>query len=480
MNSASAASGIVLLSSILQPPVDYDVHWTPLGVDTRGRSPPQASQLLLKSRELCDASESLELLRTKARLFYHRTSRFLKVVAIPNKYDRNNLQSIHRSNISKAITFLLLIVVSLQHTGFPLAISYTVILIFYLFIGCIFVISKKKMVLTKTYTLLIILFSVILFTRTLSNPNVQGLAQLVAILSITVMNIFILPQIIELEDLFFVTTRFTSVAVIIGFLPYLGISFDFWYINLSVWGTEVQFFPQFVTISSLFTNPNTLGFLTMAGAASSFLEILKKRKKTLHIYLFINVAGLVFTNHTTGLVAFAVAFSITIIYILSGRMGVIIVTTGGILGILVGVFMLFAIIPAPSALTELSLSNRRALWKASVEAIKERPIFGHGLGLSREAIQIHLPPNITVGTHNSYLRMFVEAGAIGGFVYLSIYVGILVNSAKQAVGLNRAFLTALLAAFGIIQMFGSLSFLGVSLISTFIAITMGYHISGEK
>lgn len=76
----------------------------------------------------------------------------------------------------------------------------------------------------------------------------------------------------------------------------------------------------------------------------------------------------------------------------------------------------------PTGRLKQGLSRRDVLWKTSVEYIKSNPVFGAGFGNSPEAIAPLFPDLHSflkgLSPHNTYLRIAVESGIVGLFLYL--------------------------------------------------------------
>ncbi|MGH9369393.1 MAG: O-antigen ligase family protein, partial [Thermoanaerobaculia bacterium] len=74
-------------------------------------------------------------------------------------------------------------------------------------------------------------------------------------------------------------------------------------------------------------------------------------------------------------------------------------------------------------------NTRTALWKASVEAWKEFPIVGSGLGTFREAF-VRVQPRRLRGlvehAHNDFLQLAVTGGAVGAALGATLFVSLLV------------------------------------------------------
>lgn len=148
----------------------------------------------------------------------------------------------------------------------------------------------------------------------------------------------------------------------------------------------------------------------------------------------------------------------------------LLVTIGGFSSLLFIILMMFEIIPAPGLLTEFSLSGRRFLWSESIDALQRQPILGYNFSGTSDIIG---------DPHNSYLRMFLGFGFIGGTIYSILSISTAVDAAQGATSLPKIVLTMLLVAFVIIQVFNQLSFIGISMRSTLIALAMGYFITNS-
>lgn len=70
-----------------------------------------------------------------------------------------------------------------------------------------------------------------------------------------------------------------------------------------------------------------------------------------------------------------------------------------------------------------SLFWRIVLWKDVLLLYLQKPIFGWGVGSSNALIEFFRPPNLgSTYVHNDYLKILVESGIIGLFLYILIFV----------------------------------------------------------
>ena len=73
--------------------------------------------------------------------------------------------------------------------------------------------------------------------------------------------------------------------------------------------------------------------------------------------------------------------------------------------------------------------------------------------------------------------MFSAFGLFGGFLYSILSLGIPISATRQATTDPQVILAMLLVSFVFVQIFNSLSFVGVAMRSSIIALLMGYFIT---
>lgn len=369
-------------------------------------------------------------------------------------------------NISWTLGIGLLIAVSIQHMALPITVGYSAVMAVYIaIIGAFVGFSDLVVTAKKLYLGIFLLLVSIAILTTVANPTVGTGIRLVALLFFTTANFFIVPKMIPFRRFLFLTSRTSIVLVLVGLLPYLGFPDQLGIIDISLWGGSVYWYPALEPITSVFDNPNALGFLTLVGAISAFGEWILSRSTVSATVLLIATVGLALTNFRSGWIAFLIAFALFWVYQLGGRDYLVLAVFGGLSFTALLMMLLFGLMPGPTSLTELSLNGRRQLWIASIHALAEKPFLGHGLGYG--------------GTHNSYLRMFAALGVVGGVVYLVFCLATVIRSSLNANSLSDiTVLMALMAVF-YTQLFNGLSFVGISLPSTLIAVIMGYHITAK-
>lgn len=372
----------------------------------------------------------------------------------------------------------LLATVSLQHTRTATAAAYGLTILVYAVIAMVCLTADVSIVAKRRYVILFLSLAMIITARTVLSPTLGASIRLAAFLLFTSANLFLIPQLVSFRDFLFASSWFSALTVLLGFAGYFSPSL-LPFTDLSVWGGRLYIWPALAPITSIYWNPNALGFLALTGSLSA-LGLWRLSGSLPAGLLAVNGIGLAFTNYRTGILALAIALVLYSIFVLAGRELFSVATSMGVVGSVIGLLMLFGVLPAPQFLTEVSLNNRRLLWTAALHAFAEQPVWGYGFGSAKAAIQPFLAGTDQVGTgiHNSYLRMFVALGVSGGLAYLAFVISVVVGSARAAADSCTAGVSVLVVALALVQVFNGLTFTGISLHSTVISIAMGYHITG--
>jgi O-antigen ligase len=349
----------------------------------------------------------------------------------------------------------------------PTSVSYALITLTYSV--AVFVLLRGQYELKfqyRTYVPALLLLICTTIVSSVANQSIDNAIRLVAFSFFTVINLLIIPQLVSFKDFLVVVSRLSAISVLLGLLPYLGLPSDVVLADLSPWGVNVYWHPDIIVITSIFSNPNTLGFFTLAGAVSALGEWQYSRSRVAIVYLVISGVGLALTNNRSGWLGLLVAFLVLFAFVIGGEDFVVISLIGGIFLTLGLLAVVFGVLPGPSIISELSFNGRREIWIEASRRFREAPLFGHGLQYG--------------GTHNSYVRMFTSLGILGGILYLFISIGTTVQSAQRIRLKPELIITMFLTAFMIIQMFEGISFIGVSIHSTIISIVTGYFICGLR
>jgi len=367
--------------------------------------------------------------------------------------------------VQNGLIVLLILVASIQYTTLSNNIGYMSMAILYITFVSLFIKSDDVFYVKGNYVLLFLFITIISVLGSFVSLSIETSIRVLALLTFTSINLFILPKLIRFKNITFAIPRICLILLFVGLLPLFHFPDSFIFLDLSFWSSSSPLFPSLPIITSIYSNPNTLGFIVFVGATISFTEWLITKNRLSLILLLVLLIGLVISNNRSGMIAFAIASSLFVVYDSMGRTHITTLLITGL--ILTGILLsaLFGLIPGTTPLTEISLNGRRALWTSGIETFQNNLIIGQGLEYG--------------GTHNSFIRMFAALGFFGGLTYLLMYIGILIQNTKNIENYSGAKLTIILTGFLFVQLFEGGSFIGVGIHSTMFSLFMGYYITQE-
>jgi len=367
--------------------------------------------------------------------------------------------------VQNGLVVMLMLVASIQYTTLSNNFGYISMAILYITFLIIYIESNNVFYAKRNYTFLFLFIAIISVLGSFANLSIDTSIRVFVLLIFTSINLFILPKLIRFKNIIFVIPRVCLIILFIGLLPLFYFPDSFIFLDLSFWSSSSPIVPSLPIITSIYSNPNTLGFIMFVGATMSFTEWLVTKNKQSLILFLVLLIGLIITNNRSGMVSFVIASSLFVVYNSKGRTYVTTLLISGIT--LTGIFLLalFGLIPGTTPLTEISLNGRRALWISGIETFQNNLIIGQGLEYG--------------GTHNSFIRMFAALGFFGGLSYILMYISVLIQNTRNIESYTGAILTIILTGFLYIQLFEGGSFIGIGIHSTMISLFMGYYITEE-
>jgi len=382
-------------------------------------------------------------------------------------------------DLSYPLALCLLLGGIVQHTPVREAVAYAVVAAVYGSAVILFASDSKGVVpLDRMFLLLFLVFVFLFGVNTVLNASLDAILRYLALSTFTAIALFVVPRVVPLWCYLGTASRVSAVLVLLGFLPYLEVPVQLGVFELSLWNSSVNWHPSFRAITSIFSNPNPFGFLTLVGSIAAIVEWKQYRNRTAIVLCAVNSVGLAFTNYRTGMAAYIAAVGLFAAHAVGGHKLLTVAVVSALSVLVVVVLMMFALLPGPDVIAELSLSGRRELWRVAVRVFSERPLAGYGFGNTAEVMRTYTT-QASGNIHNSFLRMFVGLGVGGGMVYVAFFFGALVRSMYCSTDITGTVVVILLVAFFVVQMFNGLTFVGTSLHSSTIAITMGYAIVGD-
>lgn len=293
----------------------------------------------------------------------------------------------------------------------------------------------------------------------------------IAAVGILLLNLFVIPRLVSPRWFLRALSRFSAGLIIIAAGMYVAAELSLLASGI-LWRDSVFIGPVGIPyLTSITNNPNILGRLTFVGVIAAIYEVHRSGTRLTWVLLGINTVGLILTMSQASWIAAVVALMIYGAYIVRGRTG-----AGRMTALIaLGCVMMIAILSWVHLTTGgINLSNRLALWEASVQAISAQPLAGYGHGPSGAVIEPYVGVDDAIGdaTHNSYLRMGVIAGVGGLLAYCVLMFGSVLSDYRRGIGNVAIF--AIACGFAVNQLFESHMIVGYTSHTIVNALCVGY------
>ncbi|MFC4990426.1 O-antigen ligase family protein [Saliphagus infecundisoli] len=297
-------------------------------------------------------------------------------------------------------------------------------------------------------------------------------------------NLLVIPRLVPEEVFLWFLPRLAAVTVLLGLFTYVIGDYALWIFEVRQYssGPTPQipgFDPGVTTLQSAFPNPNSFGMVTFAGVVAAFVEfhrsVVARRPlgaSVAAVLMGLCGLGLFLSNARAAMLAAAVAVGIYAVYAVGGRLTVpvtVVASVLGVAGLLAGMYV---------GVIDISATNRFELWSASLGAIRDGPLlFGYGNGSTAEVIDAYHTED-SFSPHNSYLRVFIQAGFVGGLAYAGLVVGTIVAGMVDYREVDVAML-AFAVGWATHQMFESYTMFQWGIGSVLAALVVGYLLLRE-
>lgn len=356
----------------------------------------------------------------------------------------------------------------------PQMVGYVIVLgVYALFIGALVTTDHFAIVYHWAVVPMVLLIWAVFALTTVLDPTTAGVLRLGAFTVITGINLFVVPAVINRATFHDVLAYTAGAFVLIGLPTAFVGSYEITGVVISPWHTDFELLGVALnTPVSIFNNPNYLSGFAALGTVAAGASYTRSRAPLAAGLVGLNALGVVLAGGRAALLALVVAGGLYVTYRLFGPATMAVLVVVGALAIIVGFGMMFGIVPGPHTITNADLSGRRALWTAAYEAIRDRPAIGWGPGLDVTVLDNYMESSVN-GTHNSYLRMFLISGVLGGGAYL-ILTAIAVVVGFPTTQRETLFGFMLLSIFLTIQLFAGITIFGLSLLSIIGALLVGY------
>ena len=323
-------------------------------------------------------------------------------------------------------------------------------------------------------TMVGLIWAVFALTTALA-PTVAEMLRLGAFTVITGTNLFVVPAVIDRATFHDVLAYVASAFVLLGLPTAVGVSYGIDSLAITPWGTSRELFGIVIhTPMSIFDNPNYLSGVSAIGTVAAGAGYARSRTPLAAGLVGLNILGVVLAGGRAALLGLVATGGLYAVYRVRGRAAMAVVVALGSLAMVVGLGMAFGILPGPNAVAQINLGDRRATWTAAYEAVLDRPVIGWGPGNDSELLAGYLRDSVDVTTtHNSYIRLFLISGILGGGAYLALSGAVIAIGAQNARS-ETVFTFLLLVMFLIFQIFEGMTIFGLSLLSTLGALFVGY------
>lgn len=299
-----------------------------------------------------------------------------------------------------------------------------------------------------------------------------------AFVLLTGINLFYMPILVPRRVFFAVLSRLSAAVILFGIPTLFVDSYSLGIIEITRWRSTAPIPLTSASrnvVTSFFINPNTTTFLAMAGFVSSVGEYLDKRSNVVRWLIGLNGIGLVLANGRASIVGAVVGVGLLLTHHQFGKdvLSKVFLLGSGIT--VVCTLALLSPIRSLDVVSAIDLTGRRQLWRGGVQAVLNRPLFGYGAGDTGEIMAPYVTgPLSGYSPHNSYLRLFVETGIVGGSAFVYFVWRTLAGTLNSRLKSINVTTFSLGIAIAITMFFQGFSLFGISLLSVVAAITFGY------
>ena len=295
-------------------------------------------------------------------------------------------------------------------------------------------------------------------------PSFDAFLRLGAFTVISAITLFVVPAVVSREQAFRAIGTLGAVSVAISFLSLICPDCPLF----DAGAAQTSF--------SFFDGVSYFRVLATIGAVCSGALFVKNRNLWMGVACLFNLFGVFLGFGRATILGLATTIALAAIYRIAGSKALVTVTAVGFLSSLAALAIAAGLIPGPTATLQSILGKRIGYWTASYEAFTIRPFLGWGLADTTAIVSDFYPPGTLTGVHNSYLRMFVIGGVVGGVSYLILSISALAVSFRGICERVPLALSTycLIAGVLVIQLFTGGTIFGTNISSVLWALAIGY------
>lgn len=353
----------------------------------------------------------------------------------------------------------------------PRFVSYALVLAAYAVIFVYIVRISPRLVLPRSILAPLIILSGIFIYHTVISPTIDSAVRTPVFIFVVFFNLFVIPRFVNLRTYTLTVACLSSVLVFIGLptvvfgeVSLFGFSIKPWTNSFRVFGIEL------FMLNSVMYNSNPFSQFVGIGLISSVWLVAQRASLPRMSLLGLTAVGLFLSQSRGAILAVGIGLSLYISSMILGMKWLKLSTTGVLIGAVCGMVVLLMF---PS-LFDISLTGRRYLWLAAIEAGGMSPLLGTGPGQTAEMLRPYLPVEYKGAVvHNSYLRMLVTTGILGTASYLFIHLDVLRQLLIRGTTNEEAAIVCIIITGMVMQMFESFSLFGISSTSIIVSISVG-------
>lgn len=311
------------------------------------------------------------------------------------------------------------------------------------------------------------------------NPSAKALLRAGAFILLSAITLFVVPTVVSREQAFraisiigAVCVVVTLPVVVVGDVVVSGMFIDWAGAPIRLPGLTL-YAPRLI-----FDGLNYFRVLVAFGTIAAAGVYARTRNRRMLGICVLDLFGVCITLGRTAYLATAVAGVLVGVYYVGGRQALAGVTALGVCITIAGFGIAVGVLPGPTALFQSILGERLDFYRTSWQAFVSRPVLGWGL-VDTGAI---VTGDEFMGVHNSYLRLFVIGGVVGGFTYLVLCAIALGVAFRRVCDYAPLALTSfcLVIMMLIFQLFDGGTIFGTSLSSLLWAMAIAYTQPGDN
>lgn len=345
--------------------------------------------------------------------------------------------------------------------------------------SCLLIISyvsftDKRIVFPKIGLVLLSTIYVSLFISFIFNSSSYGVDALqnyfyaFGFIVVSFSTILLVPQIISFNSLVKVVNRLIILLFVIGIPEVFMESTILPYGREPYAPINAVYHIEYRAITSIFEDSNAMGKLALFGIIMSAIEYRQtKTRSSILIFIFM-LFGLFLSDSRGAYLGVISGFAVLFIHIYYGKAFSRGVTLLGLSTSFLFIFMIAGVLPYPDVFPQIRLSNRDQAWTAALQVIIQSPLFGEPVNpiLSDKLLSYgYATPQ------NSYFRMFLVTGLLGGLAFLGLIVHLMWVSTSTTM---CEYYVLIPVCIGVIMLFETYSILGTNINSVLASMLFGY------